>query len=73
MDVASILSLYTLTSGGSRNNERGSKLTSAQRRIFGVTPTSGHTLCSNTIGKIPFSARGSPIIDFEHSTSYSLG
>ncbi len=37
----------------------GSKLSSAERAKFGVTPTFGAV----KLGKIPFSARGSPILD----------
>ncbi len=37
----------------------GSKVLSAKRAKFGVTPTSGAV----KLGKIPFSARGSPILD----------
>ncbi len=37
----------------------GSKVSSAKRAKFGVTPTSGAV----ELGKIPFSARGSPILD----------
>ncbi len=46
------------SSGGSRKNERGFQTNERAARL-GVTPTFGHTW----LGKIPYSARGSPIID----------
>ncbi len=59
---------YCTTSGGSRKNERGVPNQLARStNFFGGTPTSGHMLCAIRLGKIPFSARGSPIIDLRRA------
>ncbi len=56
---------YTLSSGGSRKQERGDANIECEARTFWVTPTSGAV----KLGEIPFSAKGSPILDLRKLTA----